>query len=225
VPCAYTVEFECDLFFDIEDVRHKIAAKQVTLRRECYFEDPCLFVAPGPESSTGGSPVMDTDGYPGAQPVCASCADPCLTGCTWDAWTVAECPASCDNCMDVCVQTDCWSANVSSFAIPGVTTVVMTPQIGSPHWVWDGIDEDSNPVMVFFAPATGATTLGAAIGIPGNPCATAGVVYEGTTTTLQRNTAGNCDCPSPQTFIAYEGLGVPSTTDTRTIVVTIVDCP
>jgi len=92
VPCAYTVEFECDLFFDIEDVRHKIAAKQVTLRRECYFEDPCLFVAAGPESSTGGSPVMDVDGYPGAQPVCASCSEPCLTGCTWDAWTVAACP-------------------------------------------------------------------------------------------------------------------------------------
>ena len=92
VPCAYTVEFECDLFFDIEDVRHKIAAKQVVLRRECYFEDPCLFVAPGAESSTGGSPVMDTDGFPGAQPVCASCSDPCLTGCTWSAWTVAACP-------------------------------------------------------------------------------------------------------------------------------------
>ena len=93
VPCAYTVEFECDLFFDDgEDVRHKIAAKQVTLRRECYFEDPCMFVAPGPESSTGGSPVMDTDGFPGAQPVCSSCADLCLTGCTWDAWKVAACP-------------------------------------------------------------------------------------------------------------------------------------
>ena len=92
VPCAYTVEFECDLFFDIESVRHKIAAKQVVLRRECYFEDPCLFVAPGPESSTGGSPVMDTDGFPGAQPVCATCEDLCLTGCTWSAWTVAECP-------------------------------------------------------------------------------------------------------------------------------------
>ena len=92
VPCAYTVEFECDLFFDLESVRHKIAAKQVTLRRECYFEDPCLFVAAGPESSTGGSPVMDVDGYPGAQPVCSSCADLCLTGCTWDAWTVAACP-------------------------------------------------------------------------------------------------------------------------------------
>ena len=93
VPCAYTVEFECDLFFDDgEDVRHKIAAKQVTLRRDCYFEDPCLFVAAGPESATGGSPVMDVDGFPGAQPVCSSCADPCLTGCTWSAWTVAACP-------------------------------------------------------------------------------------------------------------------------------------
>jgi hypothetical protein len=98
VPCAYTVEFECDLFFDIEDVRHKIAAKQVVLRRECYFEDPCLFVAAGPESSTGGSPVMDTDGFPGAQPVCSSCADPCLTGCTWSAWSVAACPSS--DCRD-----------------------------------------------------------------------------------------------------------------------------
>ena len=93
VPCAYTVEFECDLFFDDgESVRHKIAAKQVVLRRECYFEDPCMFVAPGAESATGGSPVMDTDGFPGAQPVCSSCADLCLTGCTWDAWKVAACP-------------------------------------------------------------------------------------------------------------------------------------
>jgi hypothetical protein len=92
VPCAYTVEFECDLFFDIESVRHKIAAKQVVMRRKCYFENGCEFVAAGPESSTGGSPVMDTDGFPGAQPVCSSCSDLCLTGCTWSAWTVAECP-------------------------------------------------------------------------------------------------------------------------------------
>ena len=106
VPCAYTVEFECDLFFDIEDVRHKIAAKQVTLRRECYFEDPCLFVAAGPESSTGGSPVMDTDGFPGAQPVCASCSDPCLTGCTWSAWTVAECPDENAPCGDLICEPD-----------------------------------------------------------------------------------------------------------------------
>jgi hypothetical protein len=97
VPCAYVVEFECDLFFDIESVRHKIAAKQVVMRRECYFEDGCEFVAAGPESSTGGSPVMDVDGFPGAQPVCASCEDLCLTGCTWSAWTVAECPYTCDS--------------------------------------------------------------------------------------------------------------------------------
>ena len=96
VPCAYTAEFECDIFFDIEDVRHKIAAKQVVMRRKCYFENGCEFVAAGPESATGGSPVMDVDGFPGAQPVCASCSDPCLTGCTWSAWTVADCPSSVD---------------------------------------------------------------------------------------------------------------------------------
>jgi hypothetical protein len=107
VPCAYTVEFECDLFFDIEDVRHKIAAKQVVLRRECYFEDPCLFVAPGPESSTGGSPVMDVDGFPGAKPVCASCSDPCLTGCTWSAWSVAACPAESALCEAAADKTKC----------------------------------------------------------------------------------------------------------------------
>ena len=93
VPCAYTVEFECDIFYETEDIpRTGIAAKQVVLRRECYFEDPCRFVAVGAESSTGGSPVMDVSGAPGAQPECASCVDDCLTGCTWDAWTVAACP-------------------------------------------------------------------------------------------------------------------------------------
>ena len=124
VPCAYTVEFECDLFFDDgESVRHKIAAKQVTLRRECYFEDPCLFVAPGPESATGGSPVMDVDGFPGAQPVCASCADPCLTGCTWSAWTVAECPQNPCVCFETCLQPNStlW---YSTLALPSLT---MTP--------------------------------------------------------------------------------------------------
>ena len=123
VPCAYVVEFECDLFFDIEDVRHKIAAKQVVLRRECYFEDPCLFVAPGPESSTGGSPVMDTDGFPGAQPVCATCEDLCLTGCTWSAWTVAECPQNPCVCFETCLQPNStlW---YSTLALPSLT---MTP--------------------------------------------------------------------------------------------------
>ena len=116
VPCAYTVEFECDLFFDIEDVRHKIAAKQVVLRRECYFEDPCLFVAPGPESSTGGSPVMDVDGFPGAQPVCSSCADLCLTGCTWSAYTVAACPE-----VVACGLTYCGPLDEFTIEIPAHT--------------------------------------------------------------------------------------------------------
>ena len=125
VPCAYTVEFECDLFFDIEDVRHKIAAKQVTLRRECYFEDPCLFVAPGPESSTGGSPVMDTDGFPGAQPVCSSCADLCLTGCTWSAYTVAACPpaSGCDCGLALCYGTTPLTAHVGTIAGLTQTTI------------------------------------------------------------------------------------------------------
>ena len=131
VPCAYTVEFECDLFFDIESVRHKIAAKQVTLRRECYFEDPCLFVAPGPESSTGGSPVMDTDGFPGAQPVCASCADLCLTGCTWSAYTVADCPSELDKCDIVspvsrenCLEFRWTSTSTSGFTVGDVAAVL-----------------------------------------------------------------------------------------------------
>lgn len=130
VPCAYTVEFECDLFFDDgESVRHKIAAKQVVLRRECYFEDPCLFVAAGPESSTGGSPVMDVDGFPGAQPVCASCADPCLTGCTWSAWTVAECPTS-GSCEPFC--DFCWTVPVGPITLNGILayaggTLTLTP--------------------------------------------------------------------------------------------------
>ena len=135
VPCAYTVEFECDLFFDIEDVRHKIAAKQVTLRRECYFEDPCLFVAPGPESSTGGSPVMDTDGFPGAQPVCASCADPCLTGCTWSAWTVAACPDVVGDCYPRCDL--CWTVPIGEIQVNGVVaftgdTITLVPVGGVP---------------------------------------------------------------------------------------------
>jgi len=122
VPCAYTVEFECDLFFDIESVRHKIAAKQVALRRECYFEDPCLFVAPGPESSTGGSPVMDTDGFPGAQPINASCNDLCLTGCTWSAWTVAD-AAGCDCGLALCYGTTPLTANVGTIAGLTQTTI------------------------------------------------------------------------------------------------------
>ena len=122
VPCAYTVEFECDLFFDIEDVRHKIAAKQVVLRRECYFEDPCLFVAAGPESSTGGSPVMDVDGFPGAQPINASCNDLCLTGCTWSAWTVAD-AAGCDCGLALCYGTTPLTANVGTIAGLTQTTI------------------------------------------------------------------------------------------------------
>jgi hypothetical protein len=120
------VEFECDLFFDIEDVRHKIAAKQVTLRRKCYFEDGCEFVAAGPESSTGGSPVMDVDGFPGAQPVCSSCADLCLTGCTWDAWTVAACPppaGGCDCGLALCYDTTPLTANVGTIAGLKQTTI------------------------------------------------------------------------------------------------------
>jgi len=126
VPCAYVVEFECDLFFDIESVRHKIAAKQVTLRRKCYFEDGCEFVAAGPESATGGSPVMDTDGFPGAQPVCSSCADLCLTGCTWDAWTVAACPppaGGCDCGLALCYDTTPLTANVGTIAGLTQTTI------------------------------------------------------------------------------------------------------
>ena len=136
VPCAYTVEFECDLFFDDgESVRHKIAAKQVTLRRECYFEDPCLFVAPGPESSTGGSPVMDTDGFPGAQPVCSSCADLCLTGCTWDAWTVAACPDVVGDCYPRCDL--CWTVPIGEIQVNGVVaftgdTITLVPVGGVP---------------------------------------------------------------------------------------------
>lgn len=126
VPCAYVAEFECDIFFDIEDVRHKIAAKQVVLRRKCYFENGCEFVAAGPESSTGGSPVMDVDGFPGAQPVCSSCADPCLTGCTWDAWTVGVCPDT-DDPGCVCLTT-CLGGNTgrryTTLAIPSMS---MTP--------------------------------------------------------------------------------------------------
>jgi hypothetical protein len=83
VPCAYTVEFECDIRYGGSGYGSiALAAAQVVLRRQCYFEDGCTFVAAGAEE----------DGYPGAQPECASCADDCLTGCTWDAWTVAECP-------------------------------------------------------------------------------------------------------------------------------------
>jgi hypothetical protein len=114
VPCAYTAEFECDIFFDIESVRHKIAAKQVVMRRKCYFEDGCEFVAAGPESSTGGSPVMDVDGYPGAQPVCASCEDLCLTGCTWDAWTVADCPVVVSCGLTYCGPLDEFTIEIPS---------------------------------------------------------------------------------------------------------------
>jgi hypothetical protein len=135
VPCAYTVEFECDLFFDDgESVRHKIAAKQVVLRRECYFEDPCLFVAPGPESSTGGSPVMDVDGFPGAQPVCASCADPCLTGCTWGAYAVADCPGDPlpEICDPLCNCNECWQFTIGEIHYDGALfysggTITLTP--------------------------------------------------------------------------------------------------
>ena len=153
VPCAYTVEFECDLFFDLESVRHKIAAKQVTLRRECYFEDPCMFVAPGPESSTGGSPVMDVDGFPGAQPVCASCADLCLTGCTWSAYTVAACPGDplpcgpniCDTSatftMDIAATTGvgdapCTSAHSVTLVHTGTT---------DDRWTIDGLPFPATP--------------------------------------------------------------------------------
>jgi hypothetical protein len=131
VPCAYTVEFECDLFFDIEDVRHKIAAKQVVMRRKCYFEDGCEFVAAGPESATGGSPVMDTDGYPGAQPVCSSCADLCLTGCTWDAWTVAACPplGGCDCGRALCYGTTPLTATVGTIAGLMQTTIQLNQAV------------------------------------------------------------------------------------------------
>jgi hypothetical protein len=150
------VEFECDLFFDIEDVRHKIAAKQVTLRRKCYFENGCEFVAAGPESSTGGSPVMDTDGFPGAQPVCSSCADLCLTGCTWDAWTVAECPVDPLPCgVRLCGLANSWDIVVPAFT----TTWGVAPQATStiPSFTMTIIN-DSPPQAVTLIDDLGADT-------------------------------------------------------------------
>lgn len=88
-PCAYEVMFECD----IEHEGVSIAAKTVTLRHKCYFEKgkECDWVAVGPSPNPDDGPV-------GKQPVCATCADPCLSGCTWDAWTVGQCPSEYSEC-------------------------------------------------------------------------------------------------------------------------------
>ncbi len=79
-PCAYEALTTCDLSYN----GIPIMAKTVTLRHKCYFKDSFDWMAVGP------SPNPE-DGGLGAQPVCATCADTCLTGCSWDAWQTASC--------------------------------------------------------------------------------------------------------------------------------------
>ena len=134
-PCAYIAEFECDISYH----GIKIAAKQVTLRHKCYFENSCDWVAPGPEIATGGSP--------GAQPICASCSGNCpATGCSWDAWVVATCPRPCG--ANVCNTSVTYTASVGVFTsrigcdtIADVTTaenIVLTYNPASDRWEGSG---------------------------------------------------------------------------------------
>ena len=88
-PCAYEALTTCDLSYN----GIPIMAKTVTLRHKCYFEDTCDWVAVGP------SPNPE-DGGLGAQPVCATCSDTCLTGCSWSSWQTATCPD--EPCGDAC---------------------------------------------------------------------------------------------------------------------------
>jgi hypothetical protein len=87
-PCAYIAEFECDITNPDAIVAGYtvLAARQVTLRQECPFDDTCDWVAVGP------SPNPE-DGGVGSQPVCATCSGTCPeTGCTWQSWSVGACP-------------------------------------------------------------------------------------------------------------------------------------
>jgi len=87
-PCAYIAEFECDIRNPdaIMSGYTVIAARQVTLRQECPFDNTCEWVAVGPSPNS-------EDGGVGAQPVCATCSGTCPeTGCTWQSWAVGPCP-------------------------------------------------------------------------------------------------------------------------------------
>lgn len=171
-PCAYEALFDCD----IEHDGHKIAAKVVTLRHECYFSDtPCDWVAVGPS-------LNPEDGGLGAQPTCATCADSCLSGCSWDAWQVAECPGEAVDCAGVaylaavasrdgkCLQLT-WGANTSGHDDPpgyslGATIDTLTTANGldftsASGWTASGNPQNPAPndvngcgVLVLFTPNT-----------------------------------------------------------------------
>lgn len=103
-PCAYEVMFECD----IEHEGVSIAAKTVTLRHKCYFEKgkECDWVAIGPSANA-------EDGPTGKQPVCARCGDPCLSGCSWDAWKVSPCPTG-DCGESLCDTTETFTLSIGA---------------------------------------------------------------------------------------------------------------
>ena len=147
-PCAYEAMFECD----IEHEGVSIAAKVVTLRHKCYFEKgkECDWVAIGPSANEDDGPV-------GKEPVCATCADECLSGCSWDAWQTARCPASGGGeCGELTCQTDA-TFTVAIGEIRGVSNEVVivsdtvTLSLTS-HAEWSGIGTGGVRVTTILAP-------------------------------------------------------------------------
>jgi len=133
-PCAYIAEFECDI--------PDIAARQVTLRQECPFDNTCEWIAVGPSGNAA-------DGGVGAQPVCATCSGTCPeTGCTWQSWSAGPCPAD-NGCVEsACVTYNgCWDVDVSGYAFTGLTNVTVTKTSGA-NWLGSAVDGDGNTVSV-----------------------------------------------------------------------------
>lgn len=170
-PCAYEVLFgPCDISHE----GISIAAKNVVLRHRCFFEDSCDWVAPGPEYAD--QYYSEQIGGTGAEPSCASCSDICLTGCSWDAWVVAECSGHC-NCpapegaeMVMCLQFPSveWTTRTSP---DGNSLGQQT--VGPPTCVWLGsmyesVDETSTLVFgrtAMFRSETSQNSAGLTIGL------------------------------------------------------------
>lgn len=138
-PCAYEAMFECD----IEHEGVSIAAKVVTLRHKCYFEEgaECDWVAVGPSPNPEDGPV-------GKQPVCASCEDSCLSGCSWSAWSAAECPGGpgntppCFTIPSIAAYTGCYAVSpirdIETNEILLDDSMVLSKQSPSLNSVWSG---------------------------------------------------------------------------------------